>query len=185
MNCLQFASKIKITCLFAFLRTHLLHELVYSLPLLFIWCIQRVPLCVLLMHITHFALFFDKFCTDHELWNIANIVWLSYQITKYRVISCGSRRKISLRGGHNSCCCRPWKHMTARLLSAGIESVRRCLVAARKIAWKGFLQDYLLLDLCGNCYSLLQLTRLLCRYKELAEIVKAKKAAALAAAKKS
>ena len=43
VNCLQFASKIKITWLFAFLRTYLLHELAYFLLLVCIWCIQRVP----------------------------------------------------------------------------------------------------------------------------------------------
>ena len=63
------------------------------LSLLCIWCIQGVRLCVFLMHITRFAQFFDKFCTNLESWNIANIVWLSYQIAKYRVISCGSKKR--------------------------------------------------------------------------------------------
>ena len=43
-----------------------------------------------IMYITHA---YHVFCTDHESWNIADIVWLSYQITKYRLISCGSRKK--------------------------------------------------------------------------------------------
>ena len=40
-----------------------------------------------------FALFFDKFCIDPASWNIANIVWLSYQFTKYRVIWCGPKKR--------------------------------------------------------------------------------------------
>ena len=97
MNCLQFASKIKITWLFAFLKTYPLHELVNFMPLLCIWCIQCVPLCVLLMRITHFVLYLTNSAPimGHEISLIScdyriksqNIVWIKKKVSLRRQFS--------------------------------------------------------------------------------------------------
>ena len=51
------------------------------------------------MGIMHFAQFLWKLCTNHESWNI---VWLSYQCTKYLVISRGPKQKDIVGGAHKS-----------------------------------------------------------------------------------
>ena len=81
--------------------------------LLYIW---RMKFCVLYGLLSNFM----KCCNFCDLrayftkWEIScNIVWLSYQNPKYRVISCGPKKKISLMGGGYS-----WARTPISILSA-------------------------------------------------------------------
>ena len=106
--CRKCASKIKFTWLFAFVRTYQKHELAYFCYFyafdaikvyhyVYYSCISRVSYNFLkkfaLIIIHEISLILCDYGSKSQ-----NIVWLSCQITKYCLISCGSHKKISLGG---------------------------------------------------------------------------------------